>query len=154
MPLTLEALARCEAMRFFVERATAAQPTFRFSAGNAAAVASVCSRLDGIPLALELAAARVKVLTPEQIDGRLNDRFRLLSGGSRTALPRQQTLRALVDWSYDLLAPAEQRLLCRLSAFRGGWSLEAAEAICAGGDADTLKNGRSSTSFRALPRNH
>lgn len=83
-------------MRFFVERATAAQPAFRFSASNAAAVASVCTRLDGIPLALEMAAAWVRVLTPEQIDGRLSDRFRLLLGGSRTALPRQQTLRALV----------------------------------------------------------
>ncbi len=133
---TPEALAECEAVRFFVERATAALPTFRFSAGNAAAVASVCARLDGIPLALELAAARVKVLTPEQIDGRLDDRFRLLSGGSRTALPRQQTLRALVDWSYDLLTPAEQTLLCRLSVFAGGWSLGAAETVCAGSSAE------------------
>jgi len=130
---TPDALAGCEAVRFFVERATAALPAFRYSAGNAAAVASVCSRLDGIPLALELAAARVRVLTPEQIDGRLDDRFRLLSGGSRTALPRQQTLRALVDWSYDLLGEAEQTLLCRLSVFSGGWSLGAAEAVCAGG---------------------
>ena len=123
-------------MRFFVERATAAFPAFRFSAGNAAAVASVCTRLDGIPLALELAAARVRMLTPEQIAERLDDRFRLLSGGSRTALPRQQTLRALVDWSYDLLGAAEQTLLCRLSVFAGGWSLEAAEAVCAGGDVE------------------
>ncbi len=133
---TPDALAECEAVRFFVERATAALPVFRLSAGNAAAVASVCARLDGIPLALELAAARVKVLTPEQIDGRLDDRFRLLSGGSRTAMPRQQTLRALVDWSYDLLAPAEQTLLCRLSVFSGGWSLGAAEMVCAGGDVE------------------
>ena len=134
---TPDALAECEAVRFFVERATAALPAFRFSAGNAAAVASVCARLDGIPLALELAAARVRVLTPEQIDGRLNDRFRLLSGGSRTALPRQQTLRALVDWSYDLLSPPEQTLLCRLSVFVGGWSLGAAETVCAGPGTET-----------------
>lgn len=128
-----DALERCEAVRLFVDRATEALPTFRFSAGNAAAVVSVCTRLDGNPLALELAAARIKVLTPEQIDGRLGDRFRLLSGGSRTALPRQQTLRALLDWSYDLLTPAEQCLLRRLSVFPGGWSLETAETVCAGG---------------------
>ena len=129
-----DVLAGCEAVRLFVERATSALPTFRFSAGNAAAVASVCTRLDGIPLALELAAARVRVLTPEQIDRRLDDRFRLLSGGSRTALPRQQTLRALVDWSYDLLEPDEQTLLGRLSVFSGGWTLDAAEKVCAGGE--------------------
>ena len=132
-PSTLETLAGCASVRLFVERATAALPTFRFSAGNAAAVASVCTRLDGIPLALELAAARVRMMTPEQIDGRLDDRFRLLTGGSRTALPRQQTLRALVDWSYDLLSPAEQNLLRRLSVFSGSWSLEAAETVCVGG---------------------
>ncbi len=131
---TPEALSDCDSVRLFVERATAALPAFRFSAGNAAAVASVCTRLDGIPLALELAAARVKVLTPEQIDGRLNDRFRLLTGGLRTALPRQQTLRALVDWSYELLSPAEQCLLRRLSVFHGGRSLAAAEAVCTGGE--------------------
>ena len=136
LPMTPEALAGCEAVRLFVERATAAQPAFRFSAGNAAAVASVCARLDGIPLALELAAARVKVLTPEQIDGRLDDRFRLLSGGSRTALPRQQTLKAAIDWSYDLLTKSEKALLRRLSVFGGGWTLEAAETICAGDAAE------------------
>ncbi len=128
-----DTLGDCDSVRLFVARATAALPTFRFSAGNAAAVASVCTRLDGIPLALELAAARVQVLTPEQIDGRLGDRFRLLTGGLRTALPRQQTLRALVDWSYDLLSPPEQTLFARLSVFCGGWSLAAAEAVCAGG---------------------
>jgi len=129
-------LLRFDSVRLFVERATEAQASFRFSAGNAQAVASVCSRLDGIPLALELAAARVRVLTPAQISDRLDDRFRLLTGGSRTALPRQQTLRALIDWSYDLLAPAEQTLLRRLSVFAGGWPLEAAEAVCAGGDVE------------------
>ena len=128
-----ETLAGYEAIRLFVERATAAQPEFRFSAGNAQAVAQVCTGLDGIPLALELAAARVRVLTPEEIAARLDDRFRLLSGGSRTALPRQQTLRALIDWSYDLLPPPEQTLLRRLSVFAGGWTLDAAETVCAGG---------------------
>ena len=123
----------CESVRLFVDRATAVLPTFRFSAGNAKAVAEVCVRLDGIPLALELAAARVGVLTPAQIADRLDDRFRLLSGGSRTALPRQQTLRALIDWSYDLLDPAEKTLLARLSVFSGGWPLDAAEAVCAEG---------------------
>ena len=132
--LTLESLARFECVRLFVDRATSALPTFRLSAGNAPAVAQVCARLDGIPLALELAAARVTVLTPEQISSRLDNRFQLLSGGSRTALPRQQTLRALIDWSYDLLLPAEQALLRRLSVFAGGWSLEAAETVCVDGE--------------------
>ena len=131
-----ETLAQCEAIRLFIDRATTALPTFRFSAGNAQAVAQVCAQLDGIPLALELAAARVKVLTPQQIAERLDDRFRLLSGGSRTALPRQQTLRALIDWSYDLLAPTEQTLLRRLSVFLGGWSLEGAESVCSGGSVE------------------
>src|SRR5205823_933603 len=95
--------------------------------------------LDGIPLAIELAAARVRALPVEQIAARLNDRFRLLTGGSRTALPRQQTLRALIDWSYDLLSPPERVLLRRLSVFAGGWDLEAAEAVVCGeaGDACT-----------------
>ena len=126
-------LARFDSVRLFVDRATTAQPMFQFSAGNAPAVAQVCSRLDGIPLALELAAARVKVLSPEQIAARLDDHFRLLSGGSRTALPRQQPLRALIDWSYDLLLPPEQTVFRRLSIFAGGWSLEAAETVCTGG---------------------
>src|SRR5262249_19287014 len=124
-----EALTGSEAGRLFVERARAAQPRFALSAGNAPAVAAICRQLDGIPLALELAAARVKVLTPEQISTRLDDRFRLLVGGSRTALPRQQTLRALIDWSYDLLAEAERAGLRQLSVFAGGWTLEAAEAV-------------------------
>src|SRR5207249_10096992 len=90
--------------------------------------------LDGIPLAIELAAARVRALPVKKINERLDDRFRLLTGGSRTALPRQQTLRALIDWSYDLLSEPERMLLRRLSVFAGGWTLEAAEAV-AGGDA-------------------
>ena len=131
-----EALADCDSVRLFVDRAEAAQPAFRLSDGNIAAVAQVCTRLDGIPLALELAAALVRVLTPEQIAARLDDRFRLLRGGSRTALPRQQTLRALIDWSYDLLPPPEQALLRRLSVFAGGWPLEAAEVVCAGAEVE------------------
>src|SRR3989442_500520 len=95
-------------------------------------VAQVCERLDGIPLAIELAAARVKALPVEKLNERLDDMFRLLTGGSRTALPRQQTLRALIDWSYDLLAPSEKALLRRLSVFAGGWVLEAAETVCVG----------------------
>jgi predicted ATPase/class 3 adenylate cyclase len=130
--MALEELASLDAVRLFVERAAAARPGFTLNEQNAAAVAQICRRLDGIPLAIELAAARVKVLAPEQIAARLDDRFRLLTGGSRTALPRQQTLRALIDWSYSLLAPEEQQLLRRLAVFTGGWTLEAAETVCAG----------------------
>jgi predicted ATPase/class 3 adenylate cyclase len=130
----LEALSQCEAVRLFVERAQAAQPRFALSANNAPAVAAICRRLDGIPLALELAASRVKVLSVEQIATRLDDRFRLLVGGSRTALPRQQTLRAMIDWSYDLLPKDERQELRLLSVFAGGWSLEAAEAVGASPD--------------------
>jgi predicted ATPase/class 3 adenylate cyclase len=127
-----EALIQFEAARLFADRATAALPAFRLTEQNATAVARVCSQLDGIPLAIELAAARVKVLPVAKIAERLDDRFRLLTGGSRTALPRQQTLRALIDWSYDLLSENERALLRRLSVFAGGWTLEAAETVCAG----------------------
>jgi len=130
--VTLEALLGCEAVQLFAERATAANSKFRLTDGNASSVAKVCYRLDGIPLALELAAARVKVLSVEQIAERLDDRFRLLTGGSRTALPRQQTLQALIDWSYDLLDESEKILFRRLAVFVGGWTLEAAESVCAG----------------------
>jgi predicted ATPase/DNA-binding SARP family transcriptional activator len=125
-------LPQFEAVRLFVDRAVAAVPAFALTAQNAAAVAQVCCRLDGLPLAIELAAVRVRALPVEQIAARLDDRFRLLTGGSRTALPRQQTLRAMVDWSYDLLSEEERALLRRLSVFAGGWSLEAAEGVCAG----------------------
>src|SRR5204863_7216831 len=120
-----------ESVRLFAERAGLVKPEFRVSEGNAPAIARLCYRLDGIPLAIELAAARVRAMPVEQIEARLNDRFRLLTGGSRTALPRQQTLRALIDWSYDLLNAMEKAMLLRLSAFAGGWSLEAAERVCA-----------------------
>src|SRR5262249_47931831 len=113
-------------------RAQAAVPDFTPTERNSAAVEQICRRLDGIPLAIELAAARVPVLTPEQIAARLGDRFRLLTGGSRTALPRYRTLRALIDWSHDLLDEKERILLRRLAVFAGGWTLEAAEAVCPG----------------------
>jgi predicted ATPase/class 3 adenylate cyclase/Tfp pilus assembly protein PilF len=127
---TPEALSESEAAQLFVERATAALPGFEVTEANASAIAQVCRRLDGIALALELAASRVKVLRVEQIAGRLDDAFRLLTGGRRTALPRQQTLRATIDWSYNLLADAERTVLRRLSVFAGGATLEAAEAVC------------------------
>jgi predicted ATPase/DNA-binding NarL/FixJ family response regulator len=132
--LAPERLADAEAVRLFVDRARLATPTFAVTEQNAPTVARVCRRLDGIPLAIEMAAARVRVLSVEQISLRLDDRFRLLTAGSRTTLPRQQTLRALVDWSYDLLADQERTLLRRLAVFAGGWPLEAAEAVCAFGD--------------------
>jgi non-specific serine/threonine protein kinase len=126
-------IERCAAVRLFVERAAAVQPRFALTEQNAGVVAQVCRRLDGIPLSLELAAARLRALTAEQLAARLDQRFRLLTGGSRTALPRQQTLQATVDWSFGLLSPAEQQLFVRLSVFAGGFTLEAAEAVCAGG---------------------
>jgi len=122
-------LAATEATSLFVERARTVNPRFLVTDSNAASIAKICSRLDGIPLAIELAAARTKLLSPEQIAVRLDDRFRLLVGGGRTALPRQQTLRALIDWSYDLLSEAEQQLLRTASVFVGGWTLDALEAI-------------------------
>jgi predicted ATPase/class 3 adenylate cyclase len=126
------ALLRYEAVNLFAERAIAAQHSFQLTPVNAQSVAEICYRLDGIPLAIELAAARVNVLTPEQISARLADRFRLLTGGSRTALPRQQTLRAAIEWSYELLAPEERTLFNRLAGFSGGFNLESAEIVCAG----------------------
>jgi non-specific serine/threonine protein kinase len=118
-----------DAVRLFVERAAAVDPAFTVTAANGAMVARVCVRLDGIPLALELAAARVNVLSIEQIDSRLNDRFRLLTGGSHSAVARQRTLRATVDWSYNLLSEPERQLLRRLSVFAGGWTMRAAEEV-------------------------
>lgn len=129
-PANFQTLTQSEAVCLFIDRAAMLEPSFILTRQNAPAVAQVCQRLDGIPLALELAAARIKVLSVEQISKRLDDRFRLLTGGSRTALPRQQTLRALIDWSYGLLSEAERILLRRLSVFSGGWTLEAAQAVC------------------------
>lgn len=133
---TTELLLQFESVRLFLDRAVMSQPTFEITNLNSGSVAQLCHRLDGIPLAIELAAARVRALPVERIAERLDDRFRLLTGGARTALPRQQTLRALIDWSYDLLTTKEKTLLRRLSVFAGGWSLESAEVICGGvGDA-------------------
>ncbi len=128
--LSIEALARHDAIRLFVERATAALPSFSLMEGNAAVVITLCRQLDGIPMAIELAAARVRMLRVEEIVARLEDRFRFLTGGNRTAPPRHQTLRALIDWSYDLLPAVEQRLLRRLAVFAGGFSLAEVESIC------------------------
>lgn len=124
-------LPGAEAVQLFVERAQAARPDFALGEQNASAAAHICERLDGMPLAIELAAARVRSFSLQQIATRLDDRFRLLTGGSRTALPRQQTLRATIDWSYNLLSDEERCLLRRLSVFAGGWTAEAAEAMCA-----------------------
>ncbi len=130
--LTRMELVEAEAVGLFVERAAAALPTFRLTPENASDVVQVCRRLDGIPLAIELAAARVKVLSMAQLAARLDDCFRLLSAGGWTAVPRQQSLRATIDWSYALLAEPERALFRRLSVFAGGWTLEAAEVVCAG----------------------
>ncbi len=129
-----EALMGYPAVRLFVDRATVVNDGFSLDPHNADAVAAICGLLDGIPLAIELAAARIGVLTPEQIHQRLDDCVRLLAGTSRSAPSRQQTIRATLDWSYDLLAPAERTLLRRLSLFSTGWSLEAAEGVCSAAD--------------------
>ncbi len=123
-----EELVLYDAVRLFVDRAVATTPRFTVTSKNAPAVAQVCQQLDGIPLAIELAAARIKVLTVEQIAARLDDRFRLLTGGSQVLLPRHQTLRATLDWSYDLLPEPEQILLQRLSVFAGGFTLRSGRA--------------------------
>ena len=120
------------AVQLLVDRARAVRPGFTVTDNNAAAVALICRVLDGMPLAIELAAARIRTMTVAQLAERLNDRFRLLTGGSRTALPRHQTLRAAVDWSWDLLSDAERVLLRRLAIFSGGATLEAAQRVCAG----------------------
>jgi len=127
---SFEKTAANPSVRLFVDRAVSAVPTFKLTPKNAPAVVKVCQRLDGIPLAIELAAARVKTIAPEEIALRLSDRFRLLTGGSRTALPRHQTLRAAIDWSYHLLGGLEGILFRRLSLFCGNFSIEDAEAVC------------------------
>ncbi|HKH94486.1 MAG TPA: BTAD domain-containing putative transcriptional regulator [Gemmatimonadaceae bacterium] len=130
-------LASAEAVQLFVERARATVPSFSLSAANTPAVTEICRRLDGIPLAIELAAARVRVLSPEQIARRLDDAFRLLTTGSRTALARHRTLRATMEWSFALLAAREQTLLRRLAIFAGSFTLDAAEVVCAGEPLET-----------------
>jgi non-specific serine/threonine protein kinase len=132
-PSAIEELRRYEAVRLFSERAKAASPTFEFGPKNAPAVVRVCERLEGMPLAIELAAAKVRVLSVEQIAARLDRSIELLKSESRTADPRQRTLRATIEWSHDLLSEQERSLFRRLSAFVGGWTLEAAEEVCVGG---------------------
>jgi predicted ATPase/predicted Ser/Thr protein kinase len=134
-PGAMDRVLKYEAVELFVERARAVKQEFSVTTQNVTAVADVCVRLDGIPLALELAASQIRVLSMEQIQRRLQDRFRLLSTGSRTARPRHQTLSAVIDWSYDLLTEPERRLFRRLSVFVGGWVLEAAETVCIDSDA-------------------
>jgi len=135
----LPSLSLPAAMTLFTDRARAADARYALADENARFVSDICRRLDGLPLAIELAAARVKVLSPQQLAQRLDERFRVLTGGDRSALPRQQTLRATIDWSFDLLDERERALFRRLSHFAGGWTLQAAAAICSDdGDADDL----------------
>lgn len=130
----VDLLMEYEGIRLFVERAITARADFALTDRNASFVAEICRQLDGIPLAIELAAAKIKVLSVEQIAARLSDMFQLLTGGSRAALPRHQTLQAALDWSYDLLTTKERLLFCRLAVFSGGWTLEAMEAVCSTSD--------------------
>ncbi len=129
----LDQLAHFESVRLFIERALTISPGFSLTPANTAAIAHICQRLDGIPLAIELAAVRIRMLSPEQIAARLDDAFHLLDSGTRTELPRHQTLRASIDWSCNLLSEKERLLLFRLSVFAGGWALEAAEQVCSDG---------------------
>ncbi len=134
---SMEKLNEYTSLSLFVDRARLALPDYQVTPQNAPSLARICQRLDGIPLAIELAAARADILTAEQLAGRLDDAFRLLTGGSRTALPRQQTLRATIDWSYNMLSEKERLLFQRLSVFAGGCTLEATEAGCAGEGLET-----------------
>ena len=143
-PLGATTLGRTEALRFeavqlFVDRARSHNPDFIFDDANAPHVVSVCGHLDGIPLAIELAAARLRSLSIADIEARLGDRFRLLTGGSRTALPRQQTLRALIDWSYESLNSRDRVVFDRLAVFAGGYDLPAAQVVCATGDVESIE---------------
>jgi predicted ATPase/DNA-binding CsgD family transcriptional regulator len=133
--LDLQALEQVAAVHLFTERARAVNPGFMLTQDNAVVVAEICARLEGLPLAIELATARLKLLSPQALLARLSSRLTLLTEGTRTLLAHQQTLRRTIDWSYDLLTPAEQTLFRRLAVFVGGWTLEAAEAVCTGGTA-------------------
>jgi len=141
-------LIEYDAVRLFIQRAAAQKERFKLTAGQFQAIAEICELLDGIPLAIEMAAARERTLSIEEIRVRLADRFLLLSGGSRTALPRHQTMRALIDWSYDLLNNQEKLLLARLSVFAGGWFLEAAEAVSVEEEEETGRGGEGVTADR------
>ena len=153
----LDTLARVEAVQLLLTRAASLQPDFKLSRRNAAAVASICRQLDGIPLAIELAAGKLGVMTAEEVAARLQGRFLFLRGGKRTAVPRHQTLAAALDWSYGLLTEQEQKLLRRLSVFASGWTLEAAEAVVAGdgvsaGDATEALAGLANKSLVVVER--
>jgi predicted ATPase len=130
---SLADVANAEAVRLFVERAQSAQIDFVLDDGNAATIAEICTRLDGLPLAIELAAARTAALSPSVLLARMDQRLPLLTSGTRDAPTRQQTMRAAIAWSHDLLTPGEQTLFCRLAVFVGGFTLEAAEAVAGGG---------------------
>jgi predicted ATPase/class 3 adenylate cyclase len=134
--MDIGALGECEAVRLFSDRARALKADFAVDASNATSVGQICRRLDGVPLAIELAAARITAMNPAELGRRLDRRFRLLTGGERVAIERHQTLRAAIDWSYELLTVAEQALLARVAMFAGGWTLEAAEAVCSGDPID------------------
>ena len=133
-----EEILAADAVQLFTERAEQAGGKFELDADTAATIAQLCRRLDGIPLAIELAAARTRMMSPHEIAARLDERFRLLTGGSRTAVERHRTLRQAVDWSYDLLEPREREILDCLGVFAGGFTLDAAEAVASGGDVDPL----------------
>ena len=137
-PVTADEASRYGAVALFVERANAADRRFTLTNANAATIARICEQLDGIALAIEMAAARVKVLSVEQLAARLEDRFRILTASNRSALPRQQTMRALIDWSYDLLNDNEKTVFRRLSVFAGGCTLDAASAVCSDAAIDAL----------------
>jgi len=134
---TDEAILTCEAVRLFVDRARLQRPTFEVTHADAASLAIICRRLDGIALAIELAAPRVRMMTLEELSQRIEDRFQVLTDGSRAALPRHRTLRSLIDWSHALLSPPERAMLRRASVFAGGWTLAAAEQVCRGQDIDS-----------------
>jgi non-specific serine/threonine protein kinase len=131
-----DTLLAYEGVRLFVERARLLRPDFSVTADNAAALASVCDRLDGMPLAIELVAPRLRSMSVDELSQRLDQRFALLTDGSRAALPRHRTLQSTIDWSYDLLGDVEQAMLLRVSVFAGGWTVEAAESVCTGGGID------------------
>src|SRR5262249_32232846 len=130
--LPLDTLASADAVQLFVDRATKVRANFGLDADNAPLVHQICARLDGIPLAIELAAARVRNLSVEQLAAALDDRFRLLTGGARTVLPRQQTMRSSVEWSEQLLSPSDRLVFRRLGVFAGGFTLSSAEAVVGG----------------------
>ena len=136
---TPEGITACESARLFIDRARLLEPSFAITPQNAPALASICRRLDGIALAIELAATRVRILSLEEYEWRLHKRFDLLTGGSRTALPRHRTMRSVINWSYDMLGDAERATLRRLSVFSGGWTLDAAEHVCVGYDVDASR---------------